>query len=55
MLLSQMLKNKGLSSGPVYATRILKGYEAARMVADFKAQETIRAGHEAILGGKYER
>ncbi|TCN00885.1 hypothetical protein EV294_101335 [Paenibacillus sp. BK033] len=49
MTLIQMLNEKGLTSGPVYATRVLKGYEAARMVADFKAQETIRAGHAKVL------
>ncbi|URN94530.1 MAG: hypothetical protein NAG76_22380 [Candidatus Pristimantibacillus lignocellulolyticus] len=49
MLFAQLLHEKGLTSGPVYATGILKGHEAARMVADFFAQETIHAEHDRIL------
>ncbi|MFC5528441.1 hypothetical protein [Cohnella yongneupensis] len=44
-----MLAEKGLASGPVYVTVVLKGHEAARMVADFKAQHTIRPMTERIL------
>ncbi len=44
-----LLQDAGLTSGPVYATGLLKGYEAARMIADFKAQETIHADHDRII------
>ncbi|OBZ08025.1 hypothetical protein [Bacillus sp. FJAT-26390] len=44
-----MLQAIGLTSGPVYATGLLKGHEAARMVADCKAQETIRAAHAIVI------
>lgn len=42
MQFAQMLNDTGLSSGPVYATGLLKGRDAALMVADCKAQHTIR-------------
>jgi len=45
---AQLLADAGMSSGPVYATGILKGHEAARMVADCKAQHTIRPMTERI-------
>lgn len=49
MLFSPMLQAIGLKSGSVYATGLLKGRDAARMVADFKAQETIHADHDRII------
>ncbi|MCA0754875.1 hypothetical protein KP806_07420 [Paenibacillus sp. N4] len=49
MQLSKMLAERGMTSGMVYATGILKGHEAARMVADFKAQETIHADHVRVI------
>lgn len=48
-----MLEAIGLTSGPVYATGLLKGRDAARMVADCKAQETIHADHDRILANQY--
>lgn len=44
-----MLNQQGLNRGPVYATGIMKGYEAARMIADFKAQETIKPMTDRII------
>lgn len=41
MTLIQKLNEKGLSSGPVFATRIMKGYEAAQMVAAFKENKGV--------------
>lgn len=49
MQFAEMLQEHGLSSGPVYATGLLKGHEAARMIADTKAQETIGAAHDRII------
>ncbi|MGM0882564.1 MAG: hypothetical protein ACQEXQ_16175 [Bacillota bacterium] len=49
MLFNPMLQAVGLKSGPVYATGLLKGREAARMVADFKSQETIHAEHDRVI------
>lgn len=49
MQFADMLAEAGLKSGPVYATGILKGYEVARMVADAKAQETIRPMTDAVI------
>ncbi|WP_028562277.1 hypothetical protein [Paenibacillus pinihumi] len=49
MNLSKLLNANGLTSGPVYATGIMKGWEVARMVADFKAQETIHSMTDRIL------
>lgn len=46
---AEMLREQGMTSGPVYATTILKGHEAARMIADAKAQETIRTMTDRIL------
>lgn len=39
----------------IYASRLMKGWEAAQAIASFKAQETIRPMTERILtenGGK---
>jgi len=49
MQFAEMLAEAGLKSGPVYATGVIKGREAARMVADAKAQETIRRMTDAVL------
>ncbi|MBO2943613.1 hypothetical protein JJQ72_06425 [Paenibacillus sp. F411] len=49
MSLASALKAQGLTRGPVYATGIMKGYEAARMIADFKAQETIKSMTDRVL------
>jgi hypothetical protein len=46
---AELLAEAGLSSGPVYATGILKGHEAARMVADAKSQHSIRPMTERII------
>ncbi|WEK53296.1 MAG: hypothetical protein P0Y55_11930 [Candidatus Cohnella colombiensis] len=46
---AEMLKAQGLTSGPVFATGIMKGHEAARAVADAKAQETIRLMTDAVI------
>lgn len=49
MQFAQMLKNRGLTAGPVFVTSLMKGHEAARMVADCKAQETIHAMNDRII------
>ncbi|MGG1638262.1 hypothetical protein [Paenibacillus sp. NRS-1760] len=49
MKFAQMLKNRGLTAGSVFVTGLMKGHEAARMVADCKAQETIRAMNDRII------
>lgn len=46
---AQLLAEQNLTSGPVYATTVMKGHEAARMVADVKAQHTIRPMTNAVI------
>ncbi|TYP68894.1 hypothetical protein BCM02_11712 [Paenibacillus methanolicus] len=48
MLLKELLP-AGQTSGPVYASGLLKGTEARQMVADFKAGMTIRSMTARIL------
>ncbi|MCG7217382.1 hypothetical protein [Paenibacillus mucilaginosus] len=40
---AKMLQQRGLSSGAVYATGILKASEVSRMAASFKARESSRS------------
>ncbi|AQR76528.1 hypothetical protein ABNB59_14755 [Paenibacillus larvae] len=50
MTLSETLfKETGKKTGVVYATGLLKGREVLRMVADCRAQETIRTTAQRIL------
>jgi|GEM_PF-7064876 hypothetical protein len=49
MKFSEMLRDSGMTSGVVYATGLMKGHEAARMIADCKAQETIREMSARVL------
>ncbi|AVG13054.1 hypothetical protein [Paenibacillus larvae] len=49
MNLSKMLRETGRTSGVVYATGVMKGREVLRMVADCRAQETIRETTARIL------
>ncbi|SFE42754.1 hypothetical protein SAMN04487969_102467 [Paenibacillus algorifonticola] len=46
---ADLLAAEGLKSGMVFASPLMKGWEAARAVADFKAQENIRADHNRII------
>jgi len=49
MTFAQMLQKQGLTSGPVFATGLIKCRDMARMIADTKAQETIRADHARVI------
>lgn len=49
MQFAQMLKNRGLTSGPVFATRLMKGRDILKAIADCKAQDTIRVAHTTII------
>lgn len=50
MTLSETLfKETGKKTGVVYATGLLKGREVLRMVADCRAQETIRTTAQRIF------
>lgn len=49
MNLSKMLRETGRTSGVVYATGVMKGREVLLMVADCRAQETIRETTARIL------
>lgn len=50
MNLSAMLRESaGKTSGVVYATGVMKGREVLRMIADCRAQETIRVTTARIL------
>lgn len=49
MRLAELLQEHGMTSGMVFATGLMKGKDAARMVADAKAQETIRPMTDAVL------
>lgn len=44
-----MLKNRGLTSGPVFATGLMKGRDILNAIADCKAQDTIRTTHTTII------
>jgi len=48
--LGDMLAGIGLTSGPVVVSdRVFKGHELARIIADSKAQESIRSMTARIL------
>jgi len=49
MEFAEKLEAKGLKSGLVYVSPLMKGHEAARMVADCMAQEDIRAAHKRVI------
>lgn len=49
MEFATLLAARGLTSGPVYVSGLHKGRDLARMIADFKAQETIFDDHDRII------
>ncbi|MFD2610965.1 hypothetical protein [Paenibacillus gansuensis] len=48
-LAQEILNRPSGVSRVLYISQLMKGYDAARMIADFRAQETIRAMTQHIL------
>lgn len=53
IMLAKLMYAEPKVRGPVYVSRMMKGREAAQVVADFKAQETIHRDHDRVISDTF--